>query len=57
MRRYPDGYRLVREYGSTTGTTQRYRAFYLFDRSLHVCYEPGADHNVEDAVLIERFLE
>lgn len=57
VRRYPDGYRLVREYGSSTGTTQRYRAFYLFDRSVPVCYEPGADHNVRNAVLIERFLE
>lgn len=57
VRRYPDWARLVREYGVTTGDVKRYRAFYLVDRSLPVCYEPGADNNVSDAVLIERFIE
>jgi len=55
--RYPDGYRLVREYGSDTGDVTRHRAFFIFDRSLPVGYEQGQDHNVYDAVLTERLIE
>jgi hypothetical protein len=55
--RYPDGYRLVREYGSDTGAVTRHRAFYIFDRSIPVGYQSGADVNIQDAILVERFIE
>jgi hypothetical protein len=55
--RYPDGYRLVREYGSDTGDVTRHRAFFIFDRSIPVGFEQGQDHNVADAILSERFIE
>ena len=55
--RYPDGYRLVREYGSNTGEINRHRAFYIFDRSIPVGYQTGADVNIQDAILVERFIE
>lgn len=54
---YPDGYRLVREYGSDTGEITRHRGFYIFDRSVPVYYQTGNDQNVNDAILIERFIE
>jgi len=54
---YPDGYRLVREYGSDTGDITRHRAFYIFDRSVPVQYQSGTDNNVQDAILVERFIE
>lgn len=54
---YPDGYRLVREYGSDTGDVTRHRSFYLFDRSIPVGYQQGSDNNVQDAILVERIIE
>jgi hypothetical protein len=54
---YPDGYRLVREYGSNTGDVTRHRSFYLFDRSIPVGYQQGSDNNVQDAILAERVIE
>jgi hypothetical protein len=54
---YPDGYRLVREYGSDTGDVTRHRSFYLFDRSIPVGYQQGSDNNVQDAILVERVIE
>ena len=54
---YPDGYRLVREYGSETGDLTRHRSFYLFDRSIPVGYQQGSDNNVQDAILVERVIE
>ncbi len=46
-----------RELGSDTGTTKRHRSFYVIDRSIPVAFEPGADHNVDDAVLVRRRIE
>lgn len=57
LKRYYDGFRLVREYGSQSGDMKRFRGFFIFDRSRPVCYEPGADHNVSDAILVERYIE
>ena len=54
---YPDGYRLVREYRSDTGDVTRHRSFYIFDRSIPVGYEAGSDHNIQDAILVERVIE
>ena len=54
---HPDGYQLGLEMGSDTGNIKRHRAFYLIDRSIPVGFERGKDHNVEDAVLLRRFIE
>jgi hypothetical protein len=54
---YPDGKRLVREYGSQTGNVIRHRAFYIFDRSVPVEYTPGIDTNVSNGLLVERVIE
>jgi len=55
--RFPDGYQLGAELGSDTGNIQRHRAFYMIDRSIPVAFERGHDHNVEDCILIKRFIE
>jgi hypothetical protein len=34
-----------------------HRAFYVFDRSIPVGFEPGQDHNVWDAVLLRRIIQ
>jgi hypothetical protein len=57
LKRYHDGFRLVREYGSQSGDMKRFRAFFIFDRSRPVCYEPGANHNISDGILVERYIE
>jgi hypothetical protein len=54
---YPDGWQLGAELGSDTGDIQRHRAFYIFDRSIPVGYEPGKDHNLDDATLVKRYIE
>jgi len=54
---HPDGYALAQELGSDTGDSSRHRAFYIFDRSIPVGFQRGEDHNVEDAILIRRFIE
>lgn len=51
---HPDGWQLGQELGSDTGQITRNRSFYLIDRSIPVGYEPGEDHNVEDAILLKR---
>ncbi|MEX0936933.1 MAG: hypothetical protein WDZ59_03660 [Pirellulales bacterium] len=54
---YPDGYMLGRELGTDTGEVERHRSFYMIDRTIPVAFEPGVDHNVEQAILIKRFIE
>jgi hypothetical protein len=54
---FPDGLRLVREHGGETGEIVRYRAFYIYDRSIPVEYAIGEDNNVDQGILIERFIE
>ena len=34
-----------------------HRAFYIFDRSIPVAFDPGKDHNVWDAVLLRRIIQ
>lgn len=46
-----------RELGSETGNVTRHRAFYIFDRSIPVAFEPGRNHNVDRAVMIRRRIE
>jgi hypothetical protein len=54
---YPDGFALGNELGTDTGDIERHRAFYIFDRSVPVGFERGEDHNVENAILLKRFIE
>ena len=48
---------LQNELGTDTGEINRHRAFYIFDRSIPVGFTQGEDHNVEDAILVKRFIE
>ena len=57
IQRFPGGHRILREYGQSTGEVKRYRGFYIFDRSRPIVYEPGVNHNVEDGILVERFIQ
>ena len=54
---YPDGYKLLREYRAQKGDVRRHRAFYLVDRSIPVGFEPGADNNIEKAILVESLVD
>ena len=44
------------EYGYDTGAIQRYRGFYIYDRSLPVGFSPGKDYNVRDAIMLRRIM-
>lgn len=48
---------LLQEYGADQGEAQRFKAFYIVDRSKPVAFEAGVDHNVENAILVRRFLK
>ena len=39
------------------GDIRRNRAFYMIDRSIPVAFEPGRNHNVDDAVLLRTIIE
>ncbi len=54
---HPDGWQLGAELGSDTGDIHRHRAFYIIDRSIPVGYEPGRNHNLDDATLVKRYIE
>lgn len=54
---HPDGWRLAEELGNDTGEINRHRAFYIIDRSIPVGYVPGEDLNVEDTIMLKRFIE
>jgi len=54
---YPDGYQLGQELGSDMGDITRHRAFYIYDRSIPVGFEPGRDHNIAKGILLKRFIE
>ena len=45
------------ELGSTTGDVRRHRAFYIVDRSIPVAFQRGKNHNVDQAILLRRFIE
>jgi hypothetical protein len=47
----------LREYGSRTGDIRRHRAFYMYDRSIPVGYQPGTDLNVANGILVERLVD
>jgi len=44
------------EYGYDTGAIQRYRGFYIYDRSIPVGFSPGKDYNVRDGIMLRRIL-
>jgi hypothetical protein len=54
---HPDGYRYGIEMGSDLGRVKRHRAFFIVDRSIPVAFERGVNHNVDDAILLRRYLE
>ena len=45
------------EFGEETGTVQRSRGFFIFDRSIPMAYEPGEDHNVDRGILLQSLIE
>jgi hypothetical protein len=44
------------EYGSDTGAIQRYRGFYIYNRSIPVGFSPGKDYNVRDGIMLRRII-
>ncbi|MEM9185192.1 MAG: hypothetical protein AAGB00_01700 [Planctomycetota bacterium] len=54
---YPDGYQLGRELGADTGNTNRYRGFWMIDRTRPVAFRPGENVNAERAILLQRRIE
>ena len=49
--------RLGAEVGAAENNVTRNRAFYMVDRSIPVAFEPGRNHNVDDAVLLRSIIE
>jgi len=49
--------RLGAEIGADSGEIVRNRAFYIFDRSIPVAYEPGKNHNVDKGILLKSIVE
>ena len=47
----------VREIGVADGTKERYRGFYLIDRSIPVAFEPGQNHNVDSCILSSSIIQ
>lgn len=45
------------EVGADFGEAQRHRAFYMFDRSIPMAFEPGAKHNTDQGVLLKSIIE
>ncbi len=54
---HPDGYQLGQELGADSGEITRHRAFYIYDRTIPVGFEPGHDHNYENGILLKRVIE
>jgi hypothetical protein len=48
---------LGREYGVETGNVKRHRGFYVVDRSIPVAFEPGQNHNIQQAIRLRRIIE
>jgi hypothetical protein len=53
----PLNMQLEDEIGWDTGSIRRHRAFYIFDRSIPVAFEPGKNHNIDRAILLRRLVE
>lgn len=52
-----DSQALQDELWKEEGNPERHRAFYIIDRSIPVAFEPGENHNVDDAILVRRMLD
>ncbi len=52
-----DGYRVVRELGSSLGSTRRYRGFAIVDRTIPVGFQRGENYNVDKCFLIKRLIK
>ncbi len=44
------------EYGTDKGEMERFKAFYIIDRTVPVGFRTGEDHNVENTILVRRYL-
>jgi hypothetical protein len=53
----PDGYEIGPELGSDTGEIDRHRAFFLIDRTIPAGFQRGQDLNVENVLLLQRYIE
>lgn len=51
-----NGTTVGKEYGLDTGSRQRYRAFYLIDRTRPVGYSPGMRMNADKTIILRRYL-
>lgn len=49
--------RIGAEVGSDTGQVNRYRGFFMVDRSIPVAFEPGVNHNVDESILTSSIIE
>ena len=49
-------YQVGREYGLDSGSRQRYRAFYIIDRTQPVGYSPGKRMNADKTIILRRYL-
>ena len=47
---------ISKEYGLDNGSRQRYRAFYMIDRTRPVGYSPGLRMNAEKTIILRRYL-
>ena len=45
------------EIGAERGERVRNRAFFIFDRSIPVAYEPGKNHNVDKAIRVKTIID
>ena len=54
---HPDGYQLGQELGADTGEIERHRGFYIIDRTIPVGFQRGVDNNVNNCILLKRFIE
>lgn len=52
-----NGTQLEEEVGTYTGEIKRHRAFYVVDRSIPVAFQPGENHNVDNVIVLRRFLD
>jgi hypothetical protein len=56
IQRFPDGFRILREFGSDTGETRRHKIFAIFDRSIPVGFKRGENYNVDQAFLVRHIV-
>ncbi|MEM7558155.1 MAG: hypothetical protein AAF394_03455, partial [Planctomycetota bacterium] len=45
------------EYGANSGESERYRGFFVVDRTIPVGFQVGEDHNAANTILVKRYLK